>query len=243
MALSAAEYIVNDLYWEEAGAAGFSYPVPALHSKVHNANFLAAALLCRAYRHTLNSSFLSPALRVARYSAMRQEADGSWLYGEAQSQRWIDNFHTGYNLYALQAISRYCETAEFDEVLERGFGFYRKHFFLENGSVRYFHNQNYPIDTHCVAQSIITLLAFKDADQENLPLANSVLQWALTHLWDERGFFYYRVHRFFKDRTSYMRWSQAWMLLAMVTLLEHVCPAADLARGDESLAGLVPTHD
>jgi mannose/cellobiose epimerase-like protein (N-acyl-D-glucosamine 2-epimerase family) len=41
----------------------------------------------------------------------------------------------------------------------------------------------------------------------------------MRHMWDERGFFYYRVLRFGKVRTSYMRWSQAWMLLALSSLV------------------------
>ena len=45
----------------------------------------------------------------------------------------------------------------------------------------------------------------------------TVLDWAMKHMWDERGFFYYRVLRFGTIRTSYMRWSQAWMLLALAT--------------------------
>lgn len=241
MAVSAAEYIVNELYWTDGDAAGFSYPMPSLRSKVHNANLLAAGLLCRAYKHTKDNGFLAPALLVARYSSKRQNADGSWLYGEAESQGWIDNFHTGYNLCELQKISRYGETAEFDAVLESGFKFYRNHFFRDDGAVRYFHDQSYPIDVHCVAQSIITLLSFKDAGQDNLLLAMSVLRWALTNLWDDRGFFYYRALRFYTDRTPYMRWSQAWMLLAMVTLLERVA-VAGIGSCGEPLAALVVTR-
>jgi hypothetical protein len=226
MALSAAEYILNELYWTEGDAAAFSYPLPLLRSQVHNANFLAAALLCRVYRRTNDEKFLLPALRVARYSVTKQHPDGSWHYGEAASQRWIDNFHTGYNLCALQAISRDAATTEFDTVLRRGFEFYRGHFFREDGSVGYFHDRHYPIDIHCVAQSILTLLTFKEMDPGNLPLAHSVLRWALTHLWDDRGFFYYRVLRSCTNRVSYMRWSQAWMLLAMVMLV-------DASKGEE----------
>jgi len=236
LALSAVEYILNELYWVEGGAVGFSYPVPSLRGQVHNANFLAAALLCRAYRHTSDEKFLLPALQVARYSATKQHPDGSWHYGEAPSQRWIDNFHTGYNLCALKAISRYAATTEFDAVLRRGFEFYRIHFFREDGSVSYFHDRKYPIDIHCVAQSIITLLALTEMDPGNLPLAQSVLQWALTHLWDDRGFFYYRVLRSCTNRVSYMRWSQAWMLLAMATLLGvSRCDGVDEA--DRKLSG------
>jgi len=220
MGLGAAEYVLNELYWTEGNTAGFSYPVPSARGQVHNANFLAAALLCRAYAYTSEERFLVPALRMARYSAAKQQPDRSWFYGETKSQRWIDNFHTGYNLCALQAISRYAETTEFDRVLRSGFQFYRDHFFEKDGAVRYFHDKKYPIDTHCLAQSIITLVALQEIDRSNLHLAQSVLQWALTHMWDVRGFFHYRALRACKIRTPYMRWSEAWMLLAMVTLLD-----------------------
>jgi hypothetical protein len=219
MALSAAEYILNELYWEEDSAAGFSYPMPSVRAKTHNANFLAAALLCRVYKHTGEEKFLGPALNVARYSAAKQLADGSWYYGEARSQRWIDNFHTGYNLCALQSIGRYAQTAEFESCTQRGFNFYRDHFFCEDGAPKYFHDRSYPMDIHCVAQSIITLIAFRDVDPGNVRLANSIFRWAISHMWDDRGFFYYRILRAWTIRTQYMRWSQAWMLLAMSALL------------------------
>lgn len=222
MAVSAAEYMLNELYWTDGGSvAGFSYPLPSLRGQIHNANFLAAALLCRVYRHTGEEKFLGPALRVARYSAEKQHADGSWDYGEAPSQRWIDNFHTGYNLCALQAICRYAQPTEFESSIRRGGEFYRAHFFRPDGAPRYFHDRDYPVDIHCVAQSIITLLALRDLDPDNVLLARSVFQWAMNHMWDDRGFFYYRVLRFCTIRTFYMRWSQAWMLLAISTLVSQ----------------------
>ncbi len=237
MAVSAAEYILNELYWDDgSSAAGFSYPLSSLRSRTHNANFLAGALLCRVYKHTGEEKFLAPALRVVRYSAAQQQADGSWYYGEAATQRWIDNFHTGYNLCALQSIARDFKTTEFDDGIRHGFEFYRAHFFREDGAVRYFHNRTHPIDVHCVAQSIITLLAFRDLDPSNIALAHSVFRWAMNHMWDERGFFYYRVLRFCTIRTSYMRWSQAWMLLAIATLLCELGVAASHPQGQHSTA-------
>lgn len=218
MALSAAEYILT-LYWSEGDNAGFAYPLPSVRNQVHNANFLAAALLARAYSYTQHSAFLDAACKAARCSAAKQRMDGSWYYGEAGSQRWIDNFHTGYNLCALRELANYLSTAEFDDAISRGFLFYRDHFFLPDGSVRYFHDRNYPIDIHAIAQSILTLVRFSDLEAGNLRLAHSVLQWAMVQMWDQRGFFYYRKLLSHVNRISYMRWSQAWMLLAMVGLL------------------------
>jgi hypothetical protein len=220
MAVSAAEYILNELYWDDGqSGCGFSYPLPALRSRTHNANFLAAALFCRVYKHAGGERFLNAAMRVARHSAASQHADGSWYYGEGPAQQWIDNFHTGYNLCALQAICRDTGTTEFEANIRRGFTFYRDNFFREDGAPKYFHKRTYPIDIHCVAQSIITLVAFKNLDPRAVKLANSVLRWAMKQMWDDRGFFYYRVLRVGRIRTSYMRWSQAWMLLALSTFL------------------------
>jgi rhamnogalacturonyl hydrolase YesR len=222
MAVSAAEYVLKELYWTGSDSvAGFSYPLPDLRNQVPNANFLGAALLCRVYKHTSKQKFLGPALKVARCAAAMQHPDGSWDYGEAPSQRWIDNFHTGYNLCALQSIGRDAETTEFESRIRRGLDFYRGHFFREDGAPRYFHNRTYPVDIHCAAQSIITLLSLKDLDPTNVSLARSVLQWAMNHMWDEQGFFYYRVLRLCTIRIPYMRWAQAWMLLAMSTLLSE----------------------
>jgi hypothetical protein len=222
MALSAAEYLLNELYWtSDDPTAGFSYPLASLRNQIHNANFLAAALLARVYKHTKEERFLGPAFKVVRYSAAQQQADGSWFYGEAESQKWIDNFHTGYNLCALRSFSNSVGTTEFDACVRRGFDYYRTHFFRADGAARYFHDRTYPIDIHCVAQSVLTLLTFKDLEPASEELAHSVARWAMEHLWDDRGFFYYRVLRTCTIRTSYMRWSQAWMLLAISKLLRE----------------------
>ena len=220
MAASSGRYILEELYWTEGSSvAGFAYPLPAMRNSVHNGNLLGAALFARIAKHTGDKVFIEPALRVARFSVTKQHADGSWNYGEQPTQRWIDNFHTGYNLCALHEMGTHLQTDEFGQCVRRGFEFYRAHFFREDGAPRYFHDRTFPIDIHCVAQSILTLITLKQFDGGNVQLANSVLNWAMRHMWDEKGFFYYRILRVCTIRTSYMRWSQAWMLLAMSSLL------------------------
>jgi hypothetical protein len=226
MAVSAAEYILNDLYRTDGDAAGFSYPLPTMPARIHNANLLASALFCRVASLTGDAKFLDPALKAARYSAQRQHDDGSWAYGEGDTQRWVDNFHTGYNLGALKDINRLLGTREFEPQIRRGFDFYHNHFFLADGTPKYFHDKTYPIDIHCVAQSIITLLAFRALQPDSVSMADATLRWSLDHMWSERGYFYYRVLRFGTIRTSYMRWSQAWMFLALATFLTESRAAA-----------------
>lgn len=221
VARSTASFILDKLYWAEGSKAGLGYPLPSMRHQIHNANLLGAAFLVRVFRLTGDERLLDPAMRMARYSASCQREDGSWAYGEAATQQWVDNFHTGFNLGALQQIDQDLQTSEFEPHLRRGFDFYKNHFFLDDGAVRYFHNKTYPIDIHCVAQSIITLLAFRNYDAGNVALACKVFEWAKTHMWDDRGFFFYRVLRGGKIRTPYMRWSQAWMLLALSALLSE----------------------
>jgi len=223
-AVSAGEYIAKGLYWNDGRRAGFAYPLPDIRVPVHNANFLGAALLCRLTRLTGEKSSLDAAMDVARYSVASQREDGSWPYGVASTQQWVDNFHTGYNLCALQALAGDLGTDEFEAALAKGVRFYRDHFFTPRGEPKYFHDRTYPIDIHCVAQSLITLLAFRGRDSRMVVLAQSVLAWAMEHMWDEDGFFYYRVLRGVTIRTPYMRWSQAWMLVALATMAADMQP-------------------
>ena len=220
-AVSAGEYIARELYWNDGGHAGFAYPLPDIRAPIHNANFLGAALLCRLARLTGEKAGLDAALAVVRYSAGSQHGDGSWPYGTASTQQWADNFHTGFNLCALESMRTDLGTDEFESVLQKGFAFYLAHFFTTRGEPKYFHNRTYPIDSHCVAQSVITLQALRRLDSRAEGLAQSVLSWAMEHMWDEGGFFYYRVLRGLTIRTSYMRWSQAWMLLALVACTDQ----------------------
>lgn len=222
MAVSAAEYILSNLYWDSSGSiAGFSYPLPTVRNQVHNANFLAAALFCHVFKHTKDVRFLEPALKAARYSAGKQHPNGSWPYGEDTSQQWIDSFHTGYNLCALRSISRDLGTDEFDSCIRLGLNFYTSNFFREDGEAKYFHNRRYPVDIHCVAQGIITFLECSELQPDGIRLAHSLFKWAMRNMRDNRGFFYYRVYRLGTVRTSYMRWSQAWMLLALSKLVRN----------------------
>ena len=221
-ATSAAEFILDVLFCRlDDFQACLSY-TPLGRDEIHNANLLGAALLCRISRASGREEFLRPALDAARYSVRRQHDDGAWDYGEAPSQRWIDNFHTGYNLTALSRIGAYGETKEFEPAVRRGLRYYRDHFFRSDGAPRYYHDATYPIDIHSAAQSIITLVNLDDPGRGNLDLAESVLRWTLANMWDARGYFYFQKRPAFTMRVPFMRWSQAWMLLALATYLERV---------------------
>lgn len=222
IAVSTADFILDTLYWrEDPSVACFSY-TPIARAQVHNANLLGAALLCRVSRLSGEARFLEPALDAVRYSSSRQREDGSWAYGEAPIQNWVDNFHTGFNLVAMRRIRDYTGKTEFDTSIRRGFEFFKSHFFREDGAPKYYHNATYPIDIHSVAQGIITLAEFTDFGEDNVDLACSVMNWTLANMWDRHGFFYYQKSPYYTVRTPFMRWSQAWMLLALSALISEL---------------------
>jgi len=227
MALSAGNFILNRLNIINNGhEICFSYTEQD-NSQVHNANLVGASFLARLYCTTRQENLLHYSLSAARFSANRQNKDGSWFYGEEVSQKWIDNFHTGYNLCALLSINKYTGSSEFESHLRHGFQFYSSHFFREDGRPKYRHNRTYPIDIHCVAQSIITLVTLKQLCDDSINQALTVFSWTMAHMHDKQGYFYYQVFPCYKNKISYIRWSQAWMLLALVTLLEEISTTLD----------------
>jgi len=223
MARSASDFILERLYADQDGQLACISYMPLAPSKVHNANLLGAAFLCRTARLCGKQSYAPPALKAARYSVSLQHPDGSWDYGESDDppQRWKDNFHTGFNLCALRAIIENTGSTEFEPSLRRGHHFFRQSFFTADGLPKYFHDRLYPIDIHCVAQSIITLVRCSDLRSDNLRLATAISRWALQNMAAPDGYFYFQKQPFYTNRIPYMRWSQAWMLTALSALLEE----------------------
>lgn len=222
MALSAGDFILNGLNIKkmEEGIC-FSY-TPLDHSQVHNANLLGSAFLARLYKITGRQNYFDYALKSAEYSVSRQNNDGSWYYGENAKQKWIDNFHTGYNLVALNRYRKYTGNEDFNGNIEKGFNFYKNNFFMNDGVAKYYHNKVYPIDIHSIAQSIITLIELKELDRNNIDFALSICRWGIENMQDKDGYFYYQKKLFYTNKISYMRWSQAWMLYALAILLNEI---------------------
>ncbi len=197
----------------------FSY-TPLDSGQVHNANLLGAAFLARVWQHTHAEALEREALRAARFSVDRQRPDGSWVYGEAATQQWIDGFHTGYNLVALKRLHAAYGLPWLKASLDRGVRYYRDHFFAGGGIAKYYDDRIYPLDIHSTAQGIITLVELAGTVPDAIPLAETLLDWANSKMRSSAGYYYYQKHRYWTIRIPYMRWAQAWMLLAMAYLAE-----------------------
>lgn len=212
MALSVKDFILNDLNRkEEDGAICFSY-TPIDRISVHNANLLGASLLIRLYNYTGDKRLKDTALSSLEYSMRYQRDDGSWFYAEAEMQKWIDSFHTGFNLQSILYFIEEGAGEKYKEAFEKGVNFYLKNFFLDDGTPKYYYDKLYPIDIHSPAQAVVF---FSKMGENYKPVTKNIVQWMINNLWDRRGFFYFQKNGLYTNKISYMRWSQAWAFHAL----------------------------
>jgi hypothetical protein len=188
-------------------------------SSVHNANMLGAAILARTARLTGNARALDVATEAMEYSCSRQRPDGSWYYAEDPRFRWIDNFHTAYNLDSLKCYIDNSDDGRFAGNLRHGFEFWTEAFFDAAGRPKYYHDRLYPIDSQCASQAIETLANFADYDSVSLSLGCKVATWTITHMQDPRGYFYYRRYPLLTARTPMLHWAQATTYKSLSSLL------------------------
>lgn len=213
IALSAAEFVVNDLNRSnDRGNFAFSYS-PEDNSIVYNASLMASQLLARCFSYTSNITYKNAALSSVKYCVDNQNTNGSWSYGKNSFHQWIDNFHSGYNLVCLMDYATYCNDLQFDDNIERGLDYYLKTFFNSDGFSKYYNNKKYPLDINNAAQLIITLDKAKKLD-ENQKLISSVLNYTITTLQSNKGWFLYQKNKWFTNRILYLRWSNSWMFYA-----------------------------
>ena len=220
-ALSSIDFVLKDLNrTKEKHGFIFSYS-PLDNSKVYNATLLGVRLLARGYHYTKNDKYRKFAEQAILPIAKKQKNDGSWIYGEAMTQNWVDSFHTGYNLECLYDYAFYTKDSQFETYFNKGFDYYIKTFFLSNGKPKYYNNKLYPIDIHSPAQLIVTLSKTRKLN-ENILLATKVLDWTINNMQDKKGYFYYQLKPFISSKISYMRWAQAWMFYAFSNYFNQI---------------------
>jgi len=232
LARSACDFILQDLNRrdETDDEACFSYS-PLDHTRIFNANLLAAETLAAVGALTEESELIDWAKRATRYVVRWQRTDGSWAYGTDDYQSRADNFHTAFVLASLSRIVCALEpphslvenfAAEVKTALQRGYDFWRERFFLANGWPKYYADRLYPVDAHAAGAAIATLSDLQWLDPGALDFAGTVAGWTIDNLRDQRqGFFYYQRRRFYTVRTPFMRWSEAWMLYGLSRLREE----------------------
>ncbi len=237
-------FIIHDLHQTETKyGLCFSY-TPIKKDCCYNANMLAAETLAKIYYITKNDQLLEYIIKALDFTLAYQKDEGYWNYSiqlQTGTERHQIDFHQGYILESLFEIIKYINSDDkrYRCALKKGAEFYFKEQFFVDGRSKWRLPKVWPIDIHNQAQGIITFCKLKALCDEYLPCAQNIAQWTIENMQDFSGYFYYQKHRFYTNKIPYMRWSQAWMMLA---LSELVVAGSDktIGRGFNGLDGFSP---
>jgi hypothetical protein len=177
---------------------------------VFNATMKGARLLAQAYSVTKDNTLKEEAKKAVAFVIKNQNEDGSWHYSLGDKRNWIDNFHTGYIIECLFEYCNFIEGKVYKRNLDLAVDFYKNNFICENGIPKYYNNSVFPIDSTSAAQAIITLN--KTGNTES---AEKIIDWMVLNMQSKKGYFYFQKRKFYTNKISFMRWSNAWMLLAI----------------------------
>lgn len=219
-AKSTCNFIMKDLNrtYNESGDFCFSYS-PLDKSVIFNASLLGSRLLSKVYSFTQEKELIEESKKSVSYCCSYQKNNGSWSYGTLPYHQWVDNFHTGYNLECISDYIQFSKDDSYRINLEKGFDYYCKTFFTEEGIPKYYNNSTYPIDIHSSAQMVITIVKLgKFKDQKRL--IGTVLNWTIENMQSNKGYFYYQINKYFSSKIPYMRWAQAWMFYSLSTYIK-----------------------
>jgi hypothetical protein len=186
---------------------------PTDEQVVLNATAKGARLCAQAHRIVPDNNLLDLARATLRFVADHQADDGGWPYSVGDARTWRDNFHTCYVLDCLHEYGRLTGDDSFAPNVQAGLAYYLGHFFIEDVVPKYYDGAVYPVDATACAQSILTLIRFGRVER-----ASAVSEWCLENLALPDGAFKYQIHRRHQIRIPYMRWSVAWMFLALSRL-------------------------
>ena len=220
IAESVARFLATQLNrsFESQEELCFSY-TPGDNTQIYNSSALAAVFLARVGSLRGNQEYLSLARKAMVFLQRGQLESGGWYYGRLRRQRWIDSFHTSYNVCALLDYQRTTGDHTFKDAMLLGHRYYKATFFTDDGAPKYFHDRTFPIDIHACSQAILHFIAFSSIDPQALELARKTFRWTMRNMVAPEGAFYYQRHRLWTNHTLYMRWGQAWMLHALAKLV------------------------
>lgn len=211
----AAEFIVHSLERiEDKTGICFAY-APGLKLPIHNSNFLGAATLAKYYEINMDFEIYSLIKKSLDWSLSRINPDGSWYYGDSKKFKWIDNFHTAYNLDCLIDIYEIDNALVNFNYIQKTYDFWIKNFFTNEGICKYYHDKTYPIDIQSIAQAIETLSKVKKYFPDSINVLHKVIVWTLKNMQNPDGSFAYQIRQLWKNRIPYIHWGQSTMFAAL----------------------------
>lgn len=214
------EFLNTTMWFTDNNGQGWYQYYPGQNYPTYNVNALALYLLVLIQNRVgvPDSGLENKIMALIDLLCEDQKFDGSWTYARSVKGNWIDGFHTGFIIESIAfAKKEGINSSHLELALSRGIDYYVNNFFTNDFFVKYFPNSTmYPMDAQNYAQAIQTLSVlgywgiWKDESLLKNVISNSV-----KHLYNEKGFFYYRKTKLYTIKTPYFRWSVTPMILAL----------------------------
>jgi hypothetical protein len=219
---SIGNFTENKLAWTNTDKGScVSYSTKTIDC-CYNANMLGAELYARLHFITKEEKYKELACKMTDFTVAYQKESGLWNYSidlKTGKERTQIDFHQGYVLDSIHYVLKYCgENTVYSEALKIGAAYYFKNQFKENGQSIFRVPNDYPVEIHNQAQGIITLTRLSYLSDEYAPFAIKIANWTAENMQSKKGYFYYKKYPMHTIKTPFMRWSQAWMFLALTEL-------------------------
>lgn len=217
-------FILHDLpRYEDKHGLSFSY-TPLAKDICFNASLFAAESLANAIALGYDSGLKEVVRQAVDFVVHHQKPDGSWAYSInalTKRERMQLDFHQGFILdsihHIMSGIAEY--PPHWQDATEKGARFYFNQQFMPDGRSLRRLPRRWPADIHAQAQGIISFSVLKDLDPHYKPFAETIAAYTIRKMQSQQGYFHYQRYPLGNIRIPYMRWNQAWMMLALSQLL------------------------
>ncbi|MCB2203155.1 hypothetical protein KQI65_00285 [bacterium] len=217
----AVEFILHHIERtvDESGLC-FSY-TPVMRDACYNASLLGAEVIARHLAISgSDPKLLDLVERSVDFVVNKQLDSGCWNYlidiDTGQESRQID-FHQGYVIESIEEIMRLSGLRKpaWEQAVQKGLQYYRNQQFTDEGRSWWRLPTEWPVEIHNQSQGIITFNMF----DEYRDFAHTIADYTIKNMQDRKGYFYYQKFPLYTNKISYMRWSNAWMTVALSSLV------------------------
>lgn len=223
---NSVEYIIKNMISEYKGRKYILYTPFDQNRIVPDATALFLDAVSNGYGEEINGDMVYLVEGLVETLIALQKPNGSWphaIYINSNSEYNQIDYHQGFLIDGLISVIRYIDGKDRNQLVKtinQAIDLYKKTF-LPNGQSYYRYPKRYPVDIHNQSQGIITFskLYLYFNDPEYLQFAKKIALWTIENMQDNTGYYYYQKGRIITNKIPYMRWSQAWMMLALATLL------------------------
>ena len=219
--------IISDFLGDYKGYICIKYFPSEKGKIVFNVSGLVLSAFSEYLKHVeKRKDIIDVGTSLFEFLAKYQERSGVWPYSYFPKERTFHyqiDYHQGFIIDGLVDFYPFVtdKDMEYFQVINKGVNYYKSHQFHPNGFSYYRIPRKYPIDIHNQAQGIITFsnLYEKFGNKEYLYFAWKITRWTIESMWDPSGYFYTHKWPIITNKIPYIRWGQAWMMLAIATLM------------------------